>query len=161
MKIALISPRFHSRYFWDFRTAAAILRRKSNNLLLALPTVAALTPEEHEVVLIDDAVETIDYNAPVDLVGITAMTCYSNRAYEIAAGFRERGVPVVIGGSHATLVPYEAHDHADAVIVGEAENVWAALLEDLGNGRMKSVYRGVDAKPDMASQPAPRWCIPP
>ena len=72
MRIKLITPRFHSRYFWDFRKLSSVLGRSSNNLLLALPTVAALTPEGHEIILVDDNVDEIDYDDPVDLVGVTA-----------------------------------------------------------------------------------------
>ena len=161
MRIKLITPRFHSRYFWDFRELARILGRASNNLLLALPTVAALTPDKHEVILIDDNVHDINYDEPVDLVGVTAMTCYVNRAFEIADEFRRRGVPVVMGGPHATLAPYEALEHVDCVVIGEAENVWAKLLEDFEAGEMKEVYRGVDNKPTMEVNPHPAWHLIP
>ena len=161
MRIKLITPRFHSRYFWDFRKLSSVLGRSSNNLLLALPTVAALTPDEHEIILLDDNVDEIDYDEPVDLVGVTAMTCYVNRAFEIADAFRERGVPVVMGGPHATLAPFEALEHVDTVVIGEAENVWHDLLADFEKGSMKEVYRGVDAKPTLAENPAPRWDLIP
>ncbi len=157
MRIKLITPAFHSRYFWDFRKLSEMMGRKANNLLLALPTVASLTPEEHDVVLVDDNIHEIDYDDEVDLVGITAMTCYVNRAFEIADEFRRRGVPVVMGGPHATLAPYEALEHVDCVVIGEAENVWATLLEDFAAGCMKEVYRGVDAKPTMEDNPPPAW----
>ena len=149
MRIKLINPRFHSRYFWDFRKMNEVLGRRANNLLLALPTVAGLTPRDHEVILIDDNIDTIDFDEPVDLVGLTGMTCYINRAFEIADEYRKRGVPVVFGGPHATLAPYEALEHADSVVIGEAENVWPELLKDFQAGKMKEVYRGVDAKPTM------------
>jgi radical SAM superfamily enzyme YgiQ (UPF0313 family) len=161
MRIKLITPRFHSRYFWDFRELSRILGRASNNLLLALPTVAALTPDKHEVILIDDNVHDINFDEPVDLVGLTAMTCYVNRAFEIADEFRRRGVPVVMGGPHATLAPYEALEHVDAVVIGEAENVWEQLLEDFEKGELKEVYRGVDDKPTMEANPHPAWHLIP
>jgi radical SAM superfamily enzyme YgiQ (UPF0313 family) len=157
MRIKLILPQFHGRHFWDLQTLANILDRKANNLLLGLPTVAALTPAEHDVVLIDERVQDIDYDEPVDLVGLTAMTCYANRAFEIADEFRARGVPVVMGGPHATLAPYEALEHCDAVVIGEAENVWTDLLTDFEGGGMKEVYRGVDVRSTLESRPAPRW----
>jgi len=161
MRIKLITPAFHSRYFWDFRKLSSVLGRASNNLLLALPTVAALTPEKYEVILLDDNVDDIDYDDPVDLVGVTAMTCYVNRAFEIADEFRKRGVPVVMGGPHATLAPFEALEHVDSVVIGESENVWAGLLEDFEAGAMKEVYRGVDAKPTLVNNPVPRWDLIP
>ena len=155
MRIMLVNPAFHSRYFWDFKKLGQMLGRKANNLLLALPTVAALTPEEHEVLLIDDNVTGVNFEEKVDLVGITAMTCYVNRAFEIADEFRKRGIPVVMGGPHATLAPYEALEHVDAVVIGEAENVWDQLLEDFKAGQLKEVYRGVDAKPTMKGNQKP------
>ncbi len=157
MRIMLITPGFHSRYFWDFKKLGEVIGYSANNLLLALPTVAALTPEKHEVILIDDNVEEIPFDADVDLVGLTAMTCYVNRAFDIADKFRARGLPVVMGGPHATLAPYEALEHVDSVLIGEAENVWETLLEDFERGEMKEVYRGVDAKPTMKDNPPPSW----
>jgi radical SAM superfamily enzyme YgiQ (UPF0313 family) len=157
MRIMLITPGFHSRYFWDFKKLGEIIGYSANNLLLALPTVAGMTPEKHEVILIDDNVEEVPFDAEVDLVGITAMTCYVTRAFAIADKFRERGVPVVMGGPHATLAPYEALEHVDSVVIGEAENVWETLLEDFELGAMKEVYRGVDAKPTMEANHRPAW----
>jgi len=157
MRILLVNPAFHSRYFWDFKKLGEMLGRKANNLLLALPTVAAITPEEHEVILVDDNVSEINFDEQVDLVGVTAMTCYVNRAFDIADEFRKRGIPVVMGGPHATLAPYEALEHVDTVVIGEAENVWEQLLQDFEAGEMKEVYRGVDAKPTMKGNPPPAW----
>jgi len=157
VRIKLINPRFHSRYFWDFAELQRVMDRRANNFLLALPTLAGLTPKKHEVILVDDNIEAPDFDEPVDLVGLTGMTCYINRAFEIADEYRRRGVPVVFGGPHATLAPYEALEHADAVVIGEAENVWEQLLEDFENGEMREVYRGVDAKPTLQSNPPPRW----
>ncbi len=161
MRIKLITPRFHSRHFWDFDKMADFLGRKANNLQLALPTVAALTPDEHEVTLLDDRYMHVDFDEPVDLVGLTAMTCYANRAFEIADEFRKRGVPVVMGGPHATLAPYESLEHVDAVVIGEAENVWEQLLNDFQAGEMKEVYRGVDNRADLAERTPPRWGLVP
>ena len=161
MKIKLITPRFGGRHFWDLDGLASLLGRRANNLQLALPTVAALTPPEHEVVLVDDRFEDLGLDEPVDLVGLTAMTCYSPRAFAIADAFRARGVPVVMGGPHATLAPYETLEHVDAVVIGEAENVWPQLLEDFEAGVMKEVYRGVDARSDLTCRPAPRWGLVP
>ena len=157
MRIMLVTPGFHSRYFWDFKKLGEVIGYSANNLLLALPTVAALTPEKHEVILIDDNVEDVPFDADVDLVGVTAMTCYVNRAFEICDEFRKRGVPVVMGGPHATLAPFEALEHVDSVVIGEAENVWETLLEDFEKGDLKEVYRGVDAKPTMKDNPPPAW----
>ena len=93
---------------------------------LALPPMnlallAGCTPEQHGIRIVDEAIEEIDFEAPADLVGITCMTPLAPRAYGIAARFRERGTPVVLGGIHASMRPDEAAEHANAIVVGEAE----------------------------------------
>ena len=122
---------------------------------LSLPVVAALTPPEHEVRIVDETVERLDMDEPVDLVGIGAMSTYIPRAYEIADAYRAKGVPVVMGGIHASLMPDEALEHADAVVVGEAENVWHRVLADAQAGRMQGIYRS-ERPADMARIPMPR-----
>lgn len=108
---------------------------------LSLKQVAAATPSSWEVVLVDEVHEDIPFDSRFDLVGITAMTHQAFRAYEIADRFRERGVPVVLGGIHPTVLPDEAALHADAVVVGEAEPVWGKLLDDLLAERLAPFYR--------------------
>ncbi|MGQ9532589.1 MAG: radical SAM protein [Desulfotomaculales bacterium] len=108
---------------------------------LALATVAGLTPPEVEVRIVDEAVEDLDCGGAWDLVGITCNTPQAPRAYAIAAAFRRRGIPVVLGGMHPTALPEEALRHADAVVVGEAEGSWPRLLADLQKGRLQPVYR--------------------
>ena len=108
--------------------------------LLPLTTVAALTPREHQVQILDENVEALDFNADVDLVGITFMTALAPRAYEIAHEFRARGKTVVGRGYHATLVPDEAAGHFDAIVVGDAEGVWEQVLRDYEAGRLRKIY---------------------
>jgi radical SAM superfamily enzyme YgiQ (UPF0313 family) len=122
---------------------------------LSLAVLAALTPPDWEVRLVDEAVEPIDFEAPADLVGITVMTSVAPRAYEVSARFRERGVPVVLGGIHPTALPEEAAAHADAVVVGEAEGVWPEVLRDAVRGRLRKFYRR-RSRPDLAGLPVPR-----
>ncbi len=110
---------------------------------LSLKQVAAATPPEWEVLLADEVQEDIDFDGDYDLIGITAMTHQAVRAYQIADRFRKRGLPVVIGGMHPTVLPDEAIEHADAIVIGEAEPVWAGLLDDLLNNRLKRFYRVV------------------
>jgi radical SAM superfamily enzyme YgiQ (UPF0313 family) len=110
---------------------------------LSLKQVAAATPDEWDVVLADELHEDVPFDGDFDLVGITAMTHQAIRAYEIADRFRARGVPVVLGGIHPTVLPDEALQHADAVVIGEAEPVWAQLLNDLREGRLARLYRSV------------------
>ncbi len=108
---------------------------------LTLTTLAALTPPDIEVKITDENVEAVDFEEDVDLVGVTGMLMHAPRAYEIARRFRERKIPVVMGGPHASSLPLEAKEHVDAVVIGEAENVWKGLIEDFKDGGLKPFYR--------------------
>ncbi len=121
---------------------------------LTLPWLAALIPGEHEVTLQDEQVAPLDLSAPMDLALITAKTCYAPRAYQVARRLRARGVPVVLGGCHATLNPDEAAEHADAVVLGEAEPVIDRLLADASNGGLQPRYEGGPVELD--ALPLPR-----
>jgi len=121
-----------------------------------MPLLAAYTPAHWQVHHCDEIVERVDFNQPVDLVGITANTPAAQHAYELAHEFRRRGVAVVIGGPHATLLPEEAAEHADAVVIGEGELVWPQLLEDFEHGALQHFYRSC-ALPDLKCMRAPRW----
>ena len=111
---------------------------------LSLMVVAGLTAPEWEITIVDENLGTPDYPAMPrpDLVGITAFTSQANRAYEVAAHFRRRGVPVVMGGIHATMCRDEVMEQVDAVVTGEAESVWPQVLEDVRQGRLKRRYDG-------------------
>lgn len=119
---------------------------------LTIAVLKALTPPEIETELFDDRIELIDYNTPTDLVCITVETYTARRSYKIAEKFRSRGIPVVLGGYHATLCPEEASQYCDSVIVGNAETVWAQMLGDAENGSLKKIYMGgvgeYDIQPD-------------
>jgi radical SAM superfamily enzyme YgiQ (UPF0313 family) len=122
---------------------------------LTLTTLAALTPTDIEVKITDENVEPIDFEEDVDLVGVTGMVMHASRAYQIAQKFRQRGIPVVMGGPHASSCPLEAKEHVDTVVIGEAENVWKELVEDLKNGHLKPFYKA-DAYCSMKGIPPPR-----
>ncbi len=122
---------------------------------LTLTTLAALTPPDVEVKITDENVEPIDFEEDVDLVGVTGMVMHAPRAYEIAQRFRERDIPVVMGGPHASSLPFEAKEHVDAVVIGEAENVWEALIEDYKKGCLKPFYKE-DGFCSMERLPFPR-----
>lgn len=107
---------------------------------LSLPVIAAYTPEPWDIELVDEAVKDVDFDVPCDLVGLSVMTCYAPRAYEIAREFRKRGKPVVLGGVHPTYCRDEALEYCDAVVCGEAEDLWPELLSDFEAGAMKRVY---------------------
>jgi len=109
---------------------------------LTIPYLAALTPSHWEISFADDNHGEVDLDARPDLVAISVSTMSAVRAYELADIFRARGVPVVLGGWHVTLCPddEEAASHADAVVVGEADDTWPALLADFERGRLKPRY---------------------
>ncbi len=111
---------------------------------LSLMVLAGLTPPEWEISIIDENLGVPDYGAlpRPDLVGITAFTSQANRAYEVAGIFRRLGVPVVLGGIHATMCYDEAKERVDAIVTGEAENVWGRVLEDARQGRLQPRYEG-------------------
>jgi radical SAM superfamily enzyme YgiQ (UPF0313 family) len=109
---------------------------------LALAYVAALTPPHWQVRIVDEVAEELPHDLHPDLVALTSLTITVPRAYEIAAYYRRRGVPVVLGGVHATLVPDEAQQYVDVVYQGEAESSWPALIADFEAGRLKSRYNG-------------------
>ena len=121
-----------------------------------MPLIAALTPREHSVTHIDEIVEPVRFDEPADLVGITAPTPSALHAYGLAREFRRRGVPVVIGGPHATALPEEASRHADAVVVGEAEDTWPRVLDDARRGKLQPVYVST-RQASLTGMPAPRW----
>jgi radical SAM superfamily enzyme YgiQ (UPF0313 family) len=123
---------------------------------LTLPYLAALTPREWEVTLIDEQLTDIDFSAPADLVAITAWTINSFRAYEIADRFRGQGTPVIIGGPHTYFYPDEAAEHCDAVGLGEGEKVWLLMLEDAARGRLKKIYPANQLQ-DLRNLPFPRY----
>jgi len=108
---------------------------------LVFAILSALTPSRHERVLYDDRLEQIPLDDPTDLVAITVETYTARRAYSIADVYRRRGVPVVMGGYHATLATEEVLEHADAVVVGDAELVWATILDDAEAGTLQHIYR--------------------
>jgi radical SAM superfamily enzyme YgiQ (UPF0313 family) len=153
MRIVLISPKGPL-----YRHRGGIFKRSLRYMPLTLPTLASLVPPElgAEVHLIDEGIADLDpAGIEADLVGLTVITGTAVRSYELAAAFRARGVPVVLGGPHVTLVPEDAQPHADAIVVGYAEESWPELLRDLAAGRMRSRYvQGPDLS--LADRPLPR-----
>jgi radical SAM superfamily enzyme YgiQ (UPF0313 family) len=117
---------------------------------LSLLVLAGLTPRKWDIQIVDENLNTPDYSAlpRPDVVGITAFTSQANRAYELAAQFRRMGVPVVMGGIHATMCVDEALEHADSVVTGEADGIWPHVLEDVQAGRLQRRYDGDFAEID-------------
>ena len=151
MKVRLIDPAYEHPYI-------SHSQKVIKNIWFArltLTTLAALTPPEIEVKITDENVEPVDFDEDVDLVGVTGMLMHAPRAYQIAERFRQRGIPVVMGGPHASSLSLEAKEHVDAVVIGEAENVWEGLIEDVRKGCLKPFYRA-DAFCSMEKLPFPR-----
>lgn len=123
---------------------------------LNLAILAGLTPEEINVYITDENVgSSVDFDKPADLVGITALTSTVTRAYELADAFRKRGTRVVMGGIHPTALPEEALQHADTVVVGEAEGLWPQLLDDLQEDRLRQIYCSIE-RSNLKNLPHPR-----
>lgn len=137
LRIALISPRGPL-----YRHRIGAWKKSLRYMPLTLTTLAALIPPElnAEVTLLDEGIEAINFDLSADLIGISAITGTAPRSYELADHFRRRGLPVVLGGVHPTLMPDEAARHADSVVVGYAEESWPQLLRDFVAGQMQPRY---------------------
>ena len=139
MKIVLISPKGPL-----YRHRGGIFGKSLRYQPLTLSTLAALIPEEifssSSVEIYDEGVENVPENLQADIVGITVITGNASRAYALSDSLRARGIPVVMGGPHPTLLPEEAMKHADSVCVGYAEDTWPELLRDFSQGKMKPIY---------------------
>ena len=155
MRILLVTPRNRSS-FWTFDYAIALLKKKCMALNLSMPTVAGMTPPEHEVVLCDENVEQIDFDQPADIVGVTGYIAHKERILEIIAEFRKRGRFIVAGGSFASLCPEQLRERVDALFIGESEQTWPQFLEDFAAGRPRKEYEAKE-KPDMTLSPMPRF----
>lgn len=123
--------------------------------LPGLTLLASFFPPQYEVRIVNEFLEEVDFDKEVDLVGITSLTTQAPRTYEIADRFRESGVPVIVGGVHATFMPEEAKEHADAVVLGEGELIIAQLIADFESGELKPFYRA-ERLHDLHGLPVPR-----
>jgi len=169
MRVALITPR--GAMFGKGAPLAAFLqetgametfRRLWTGPNLGLITIAAMLPVGCDAVYIDENYSPVDLDAAYDLVCLSAMTQQAPRAYEIADQFRARGVRTVMGGIHATVEPEEAASHADTVVVGEAEGLFAEFLADFLAGRPRRFYRhDATGSVDLSTSPTPRYDLLP
>lgn len=133
MKLTLIKPTIG-------RKEHSLYKDEGRMEPLMLGVLAALTPADVEVVMYDDRMETIPYDEVTDLVAITVETYTARRAYEIADEYRQRGVKVIIGGIHANLLPDEVMQHADSIFLGDAETLWATMINDARYHKLKPCY---------------------
>jgi len=136
MKILLVQP--------NYAMGASFLDGLKTKLFMSpyitLQQIATITPEKHSIEIIDETFHRINFHKKYDLVGITSCTPSAPNAYHIADRFRESGVPVVLGGYHSSALPMEAKQHADSVVIGEAEKSWPVLLKDLEENRLREFY---------------------
>lgn len=152
MKIQIIQPSHYAS-----PSNRSVHKTQSRSVVnLTLPYLAALTPREWDVTLIDEQLRDIDFDAPADLVAISSWTMNSLRAYDIADAFRARGIPVIMGGPHTFFHDEEAAAHCDAVGAGEGEIIWPRMLEDAAAGRLKKFYRA-DQLHDLRDLGLPRY----
>ena len=117
---------------------------------LPMASLAGLTPPDVEVRFYDDRLEAVPFDEATDLVAISVETYTAKRSYQIASEYRRRGIPVVMGGFHASLCPDEVARYAEAVVIGEAESVWAHVLDDARHGRLEKFYRS-EGRPSLDS----------
>jgi radical SAM superfamily enzyme YgiQ (UPF0313 family) len=155
VKIYLVAPR-NPESFWTFDRILPSLNKKCVFPNLSLPTVAGLTPPEHEVVLCDENVEPVDFDTDADIVGLTGYVVHTQRIFEMAAEFRRRGKFVVAGGPFASLCPEQLRDRVDVLFVDEAEYTWPQFLKDYAAGQWHAEYRQAE-KPSMHDSPLPRF----
>src|SRR3954447_11680098 len=130
-RICLINPRFRTS-FWGLQYALPILGKKANMPVLALPVLAGLTPPDHEIVLIDENIQEIDFDAleSFDIVGVTGMTVQRDRMREILRELHARRVFAVVGGPWITVAENWYDGLVDVIFVGEAEQTWPQFLDD-------------------------------
>src|SRR5437660_4731313 len=156
-EIAIINPRFEVSY-WGMEHALPLLGKRANLPVAALPLLAALTPADHQVTLLDENVDAIDFErlAKADIVGITGMSVQRFRMRQILKELKARGVFTVVGGPWISVQEDYFGDLADVIFVGEAEETWPRFLQEWKRGRHQARYEQAE-KTDMTTVPTPRF----
>jgi radical SAM superfamily enzyme YgiQ (UPF0313 family) len=145
MKLLLVSP---------FRKLGKKAVKAIKIPQLGLHILASLTPNDVDITLVDEEIREIDFSLDFDLVGISCMSATANRSYQLSDMYRQRGSKVVLGGIHPTILPQEAIQHADAVVIGEAEGCWPDVINDFRKGKLQKFYHV--SEPDLSKVPFPR-----
>jgi radical SAM superfamily enzyme YgiQ (UPF0313 family) len=143
MRVLLLSPASDEKRSHFFRIPQ-----------LTLSVIAMLTPPEIEVDIVEEEVEKINFEKYYDLVGISCMTAVAQKAYQLAEVFKKKGTKVVLGGIHPTVMPQEAIQNCDSVVIGEAEGTWPKLIQDFRQNRLQKFYKSLDF--DLANFPIPK-----
>jgi len=152
----LINPRLRYKHYGVQHELAVQLGKRTMSAPLALPIVAALTPDHYDIRIIDEEIGPVPDGQTPDLVGITTLMSTIDRGYEIADRYRSMGAKVVMGGTYASFNVSEALQHADSVVMGEAEGAWPELLADFEAERLKETYK-TDRLGDFRNNVFPRW----
>lgn len=157
IRLLLINPRFPES-FWSFRWALQEIlpSRRAVNPPLGLATVAALTPDDWQVTILDENIEGLPMNPEADIIGVGGMAVQYGRQRELLDHYRSRGYYVVVGGSYASLSPESYFGHADTIVVGEAERTWPEFCSNFIAGDPRSLYKQ-DGWTDLEESPAPRF----
>jgi len=158
MKLLLINPRFPES-FWSFKWAVDNVMPKEKRTInppLGLATLAALTPEDWEIEIVDENIESIPLNPNADIIGICGMGVQFKRQKELLTFYKNQGHFVVAGGSYASLCPEYYESLADVVVAGEAEYIWKQFCEDFQCGTHKELYQETD-EVSLEDSPTPRF----
>ncbi len=155
MKIYLVTPK-NPESFWTYDSILPSLGKQCIFPNLSMPTVAGMTPAEHEIVLCDENVEEIDFDVEADIVGVTGYIVHRQRMLEIVDEFRRRGHFVVVGGPYASLCPEDLRGRCDVLFIDEAEETWPQFLAEFAAGTWRPEYRPAE-KPDLTQSPTPRF----
>lgn len=157
MRLLLINPRFPES-FWSFKlTVEKILPNKRTiNPPLGLATLAALSPDDWEIEIIDENIETIPLNPKADVIGVCGMGVQFKRQLELLSFYKKKGFFTIAGGSYASLCPELYEGLVDSVIAGEAEYIWPQFCIDLSNGHPKALYHET-GEVSLADSPTPRF----
>jgi radical SAM superfamily enzyme YgiQ (UPF0313 family) len=155
VRIYLVTPR-NPPSFWTYDAILPVIGKDCLFPNLSMPTIAGLTPPEHEVILCDENVENVDFDCDADIVGLTGYIVHHKRVRDLAAEFRRRGRFVVVGGPLASLCPEELRGQCDVLFVDEAEDTWPQFLRDFRDGAWHQEYRP-EKKPDLTNAAMPRF----
>ena len=154
-KIVFIRPKGHET-FWDMSDISVITGKKAIYPPLGLATVAAITPDNYDLSIVDEYVEPINFDIKCDMVAITGYTMHAQRIAQVVKEFKKRGILTVGGGPYCSSHPVESQEIFDVVVSGEAEVIWPEFLKDWETGKFKKFYVA-PGLPDLSLTPIPRW----
>lgn len=155
-KLLLIRPKQYLKHYSVQSEMARLMGRRTANSVLALPLLAALTPEHYEIKILDEEISTSTGNFKPDIVGITLITSNAERGYELAEKYRKIGAKIILGGPYSSYNPGEGLQYADSIVSGEAEAVWKEVLNDFENNNLQKIY-SAENKIDYSTSILPRW----